>query len=78
MLKKKDILFEQYVDMLKETRKQLKKMKHLQIVETEHFDYSKIVISVSGTKYFGRELYTLLLDQYHLQMEMAEGTMYWR
>lgn len=70
---KKDILFEQYVDMLKETRKQLKKMKHLQIVETEHFDYSKIVISVSGTKYFGRELYTLLLDQYHLQMEMAAG-----
>ena len=48
-------------------------MKHLQIVETEHFDYSKIVISVSGTKYFGRELYMLLLDQYHLQMEMAAG-----
>lgn len=70
---KKDILFEQYVDMLKETRKQLKKMRHLQIVETEHFDHSKIVISVSGTKYSGRELYRLLLDEYHLQMEMAAG-----
>ena len=66
--------FDKYVEMLKETREQLKKMRHLQILETENFDYSKIVISVKNTKYFGRELYEILLNKYHLQMEMAAGS----
>lgn len=65
--------FDRYVEMLKETREQLKKLRHLQILETENFDYSKIVISVKNTKYFGRELYEILLNKYHLQMEMAAG-----
>lgn len=65
--------FDKYVEMLKETREQLKKLRHLQILETENFDYSKIVISVKNTKYFGRELYEILLNKYHLQMEMAAG-----
>ncbi len=66
--------FDKYVEMLKETRVQLKKLRHLQILETENFDYSKIVISVKNTKYFGRELYEILLNKYHLQMEMAAGS----
>ena len=65
--------FDKYVEMLKQTREQLKKMRHLQILETENFDYSKIVISVKNTKYFGKELYEILLNKHHLQMEMAAG-----
>lgn len=71
---KKDAAFDDYVKLLKETRNQLKKLRHLQMIETENFDFSKIVISVKGTKYSGRELYKLLLEKYHLQMEMAAGT----
>ncbi len=71
---KKDILFERYTGLLKETREQLKKMKYLRLVETEHFDFSKILISVKGTKYSGRQLYRILLEKYHLQMEMAAGS----
>ena len=71
---KKDAVFDDYVRLLKETRNQLKKLRHLQMIETENFDFSKIVISVKGTRYSGRELYKLLLEKYHLQMEMAAGT----
>lgn len=71
---KKDAAFDDYVKLLKETRNQLKKLRHLQMIETENFDFSKIVISVKGTRYSGRELYKLLLEKYHLQMEMAAGT----
>ncbi len=71
---KKDILFERYTGLLRETREQLKKMKYLRLVETEHFDFSKILISVKGTKYSGRKLYRRLLEKYHLQMEMAAGS----
>ena len=71
---KKDAAFDDYVKLLKETRNQLKKLRHLQMIETEDFDFSKIVISVKGTRYSGRELYKLFLEKYHLQMEMAAGT----
>lgn len=71
---KKDAAFDDYVKLLKETRNQLKKLRHLQMIETENFDFSKIVISVKGTRYLGRELYKLFLEKYHLQMEMAAGT----
>lgn len=71
---KKDRLFENYTAMLKESREKLKKMRHLRLVETKDYDFSKIVISVKGTKYSGRRLYKIFLDQYHLQMEMAAGS----
>lgn len=70
----KDHLFENYAAMLKECREKLKKMRYLRLVETENFDFSKIVISVKGTKYSGRQLYKKLLEEYHLQMEMAAGS----
>lgn len=63
-----------YVDLLEETRKRLRGLKHLSLVETEHYDRSKLVISVKGTSMTGRELYQLLLEKYHLQMEMAAGS----
>lgn len=71
---KKAAVFENYTAMLKEARSRLKKMRHLQLIETENFDFSKIVVSVKGTNYSGRELYGMLLEKYRLQMEMAAGT----
>lgn len=38
------------------------------------FDRSKIVVSAKGTGKSGKWLYQLLLERYHLQMEMAAGT----
>lgn len=67
----KDILFDSYTALLRETREKLKKMRYLKLIETDNFDFSKIVISVTGTKYSGRKLYRELLEEYHLQMEMA-------
>lgn len=83
--------FQDYVELLLETRKKLKKLKYLQIVETEHYDCSKIVISVRNfqggrrnvllernqnpaLRWNGKTLYDILLERYHLQMEMAAGS----
>lgn len=85
--KKKEPLFENYVRLLQRTREQLRKMKHLYLVDLEETkgrcknpsgyilqDYSKILISVKNTKYSGKQLYDRLLKEYHLQMEMAAGS----
>lgn len=66
--------FEEYAKLLANTRNELKKLVYLKIIETELFDKSKILISVKGTGMTGRELYARLLNEYHLQMEMAAGT----
>lgn len=67
-------LFEPYVQRLEKLRQDLHKMEHLKLIETDHFDKSKIVISVKDTDMTSRELYTQLLKTYHLQMEMVAGT----
>ncbi|MDD3362339.1 MAG: aminotransferase class I/II-fold pyridoxal phosphate-dependent enzyme [Hespellia sp.] len=68
-------LFGNYVEILKVTRERLRNLKCLQLLETEHFDPSKLVISVRCVKgYTSRELYQELLETYHLQMEMVTGT----
>lgn len=71
LLEEKPQLFDNYVDMLGKTREKLSGMKCLKLVETEHYDPSKIVISTEGTGYTGKQLYEELLKEYHLQMEMA-------
>lgn len=38
------------------------------------WDIGKIVISVKGTSMTGQQLYDILRDEYHLQMEMAAAT----
>ena len=43
----------------------------LQLMETENYDPSKIVISTRNSSYNGKCLYQELLEKYHLQMEMA-------
>ena len=66
-------LFEQYVEWLDETRTELKKMKHLRLVETEHYDRSKILISVADAEITSHELSRRLREDYHLEMEMTAG-----
>ena len=68
------IYFENYVEILDNTRKRLKKLKRLQLLETENFDKSKILISVKNTNMSGNDLSNILREKYHLQMEMAAGT----
>ena len=67
-------MFGPYVELLERTRKDLRELRHLQLAETEHFDRSKIIISVKHTDMTGQMLYKALLEDYHLQMEMAAGT----
>lgn len=70
----KEQLFEPYVRNLDTLRKNLQNLKHLKLVQTEHYDRSKLVISVRHADMSGRELYRELLEKYHLQMEMAAGS----
>lgn len=67
-------VFEDYEKRLICLRTNLQHLKHLRILETEHFDSSKIVISVKGTNITSSELYDTLLEKYHLQMEMLAGS----
>lgn len=66
--------FELYVRHLADLRKALAELKNLHILETQHYDKSKLVISVDGTDMSSKELYSKLLNDFHLQMEMTAGT----
>lgn len=78
------MLFDIYTECLEKLRYKLKQMKCLQIVETEAYDRSKIVIAVPHAitsseremqhEFNGRDLYMTLLERYHLQMEMAASS----
>lgn len=68
---KKNEIFDSYVEILKKTRRKIKHMKYLQLIDTD--DLSKVVISVDKINWTGKELYQKLLKEYHLQMEMAAG-----
>lgn len=70
----KECVFQQYVDLLQSTRNQLRNLKCLELMETEQFDPSKILISVKNTPLSGKELSDILLKKYHLQMELSAGT----
>lgn len=76
-----NVLFETYVKNLESKRGELKKLKHIRLMETEEFDRSKLVLSVKDTilkkenrVFTGKMLYERLLLEYHLQMEMAAGS----
>lgn len=67
-------IFSIYVDRIEKLRRGLKQLKYLEVLETEHFDRSKFVISVRNTDLTSQKLYETLLEKYHLQMEMKAGT----
>lgn len=55
-------------------RERLRDLKHLQLVEVEEGDPSKILISTAKTNITGKQLFDRLLETYHLQFEMATPT----
>lgn len=80
---KKDgtLMFEPYVKRLNVVHKHAKELTHLKFLNKDvignssvyDFDLSKLVVSVKGTGYSGQWLYDRLLEDFHLQMEMASG-----
>ncbi|WP_170311665.1 aminotransferase class I/II-fold pyridoxal phosphate-dependent enzyme [Vallitalea okinawensis] len=76
-------LFQQYVKNLKTIRKQLKTLKHLQLMDNEliscsnivDMDMTKILISTMDTNLTGIELEKMLRTDYHIQTEMATDSM---
>lgn len=63
----------EYADRLINLRHKLEQLKHLKLLETAHYDKSKLLISTEGTNIASYALYHKLLNQYHLQMEMFSG-----
>ena len=66
-------LFEPYVRSLQALREELQALKGLKLVWTDRCDPSKLVISGEDVGLTGKMLYRILLEKYHLQMEMAAG-----
>jgi len=69
-------IFEPYVKMLAKARNDLKELRHLKLAGYEDgkgYDFSKMIFSTVDTDMTGRDLYELLLNRYHLQMEMLAG-----
>lgn len=48
--------FELYVERLQKFREELKPLQHLQILRTEHYDISKVVISTANANITSPEL----------------------
>ena len=73
---RREEVFDPYVDRLKALRESLRELKALRLIETEGetYDPSKLLISAGDTGLSGRQLYRKLLEEYHLQMEMAAGS----
>lgn len=63
-------LFREYADRLQRFRRETAGLKRLKLVQTEHFDPSKLILSTAGTGWSGKEVAKILLERYHLQMEM--------
>lgn len=78
---KKVNLFKKYEKRLTDFYKKTENLHYIKVLKSEDFkerecfakDASKLMISVKDTNITGRELYNLLLEKYHLQMEMESG-----
>ncbi len=66
-------LFDPYVKNLRGLREELAGLRWLKLIQTDRYDFSKVVISAGNGGLTGRQLYRILLEEYHLQMEMAAG-----
>ena len=70
-------MFRDFTRILEKTRKRLAPLRYIRLVTPENgtseiFDYdrSKLVFSTRYASLTGRELYQILLERYHIQMEM--------
>ena len=59
--------FELYVERLQKFREELEPLQHLQILRTEHYDISKVVISTANANITSPELAERLRKEYHLK-----------
>lgn len=66
-------MFGPYVRELLKVREKLSGLKCLELIRTECYDISKLIISAGSSGFTGQELYRELLSEHHLQMEMAAG-----
>ena len=67
-------MFAPYVRELGKARERLSGLQSLELLRTECYDISKLVIAAGDLGITGQELYERLLSEYHLQMEMAAGS----
>lgn len=71
--------FKNYRENLEGFYEKAKGLKHIFLLPADSYegfekDRSKLVISVKNTALKGKELYDMLLQRYHLQMEMAKDS----
>jgi len=72
-------VFEQYTKRLENFREKLKNLTHIRLLDKSvlsksaiyDLDMGKLIILVNSQRYTGHDVYKILLDKYHLQMEMA-------
>ena len=62
------------MERLKWLRGELEKLKALELIRLPGQEPSKLVISTRKTSMTGRQLQELLLERYHLELEMAAGS----
>lgn len=65
----KNLLFSRYIKMTEDLRNSVKTLKNIKLYESENYDKSKIVLY--SDKIYGKKMYDILLNDYHLQAEMA-------
>ena len=71
-------MYREYIGMLKDVRRRLSACKHIRLVGEDligsrgvfDYDRSKLIFSAKKSSLTGKELYQILLERYHLQMEM--------
>lgn len=70
MSERKDLIHT-WIDHIEKFHQDMKSLKYLRLFETASYilDRSKIIISVKNTTMTGAELYDILRENYHLQME---------
>jgi len=78
---KKDVMFTSYVHELDSLRKSIERLNNIRLLtegvngecNSYDLDRSKLIIYDKTNQYSGKELYDILLEKYHLQMEMCVG-----
>ena len=62
-------MFHRYVMNLKAFRVNIKKLDHIKLFDTD--DISKLILYVPNGRLNGKQLYAILLNKFHIQLEMA-------
>lgn len=77
--KDRDAFFGAYTERLRDFYRKAEGLSYIRVLKGGEYkgfkrDSSKLVISVKNTSMTGRQLYDILLEEYHLQMEMVADT----